>query len=45
MVKIKHIKGPLLLDARLTIVDGTIGVYDDRRANDAAQAIIRIRRR
>lgn len=30
VVKIKHIKGPLLLDAGLTIVDGTISVNDDR---------------
>ena len=45
MVKIKHVRSPLLLDAKVLIFDGTISVSDDRRANDHAPTIVHMRRR
>jgi hypothetical protein len=43
VVKIKNIKGPLLLDAK-GFYGASGRVYDDRRANDTLQAIVRVRR-
>jgi hypothetical protein len=45
VVKIKSIKGSLLLDAHLRIFDGSFREFDDRRGNDDAQAVVRVRRR
>jgi hypothetical protein len=43
-IRITRIKGNLLLDAHLAIFDGTIRELDDRRGNDDAQTIVRVRR-
>jgi hypothetical protein len=44
-IRITRIKGNLLLDAHLAIFDGSFRELDDRRGNDDAQTIIRVRGR